>query len=67
MNSEIQPAGPQPEPAHYSVPWKAIDNWIGVLLLVLGKDYGTRRLRARSLRWFMKEVAPRLRLLSPDA
>jgi alkanesulfonate monooxygenase SsuD/methylene tetrahydromethanopterin reductase-like flavin-dependent oxidoreductase (luciferase family) len=39
----------------------------GVLLLVLGKDYGTRRLRARSLRLFAKEVAPRLRPLNPDA
>lgn len=37
MNSEIEtpvPA-PGPEPARYSVPWKPIDNWIGLLLLVL--------------------------------
>jgi len=37
MNSEIQPTVPAPasEPVHYSVQWKPIDNWIGVLLLVL--------------------------------
>jgi alkanesulfonate monooxygenase SsuD/methylene tetrahydromethanopterin reductase-like flavin-dependent oxidoreductase (luciferase family) len=39
----------------------------GTLLLVLGKDYGTRRLRTRSMRWFAREVAPRLRDLNPDA
>ncbi|HZT07572.1 MAG TPA: LLM class flavin-dependent oxidoreductase [Chloroflexota bacterium] len=38
----------------------------GVLLLVMGKDYGTRRLRTRSLRLFAREVAPRLQHLSPD-
>lgn len=37
MNSEIQPSTPVPlpEPVRYAVPWKFIDNWIGVLLLVL--------------------------------
>jgi alkanesulfonate monooxygenase SsuD/methylene tetrahydromethanopterin reductase-like flavin-dependent oxidoreductase (luciferase family) len=39
----------------------------GVLLLVVGKDYGTRQQRARSLRRFMRDVAPRLRDLDPDA
>ena len=38
----------------------------GVLLLVLGKDYGTRQQRARSLRRFAAEVAPRLKDLDPD-
>jgi hypothetical protein len=38
----------------------------GMLLLVLGKDFGTQRLRARSLRLFAQEVAPRLRDLNPD-
>ena len=37
MNPEIQPPVPTPinEPVRYSVPWKPIDNWLGVLLLVL--------------------------------
>ncbi len=37
MNSEVQPPilTAAPEPVSYSVPWKPIDNWIGVLLLVL--------------------------------
>jgi membrane protease YdiL (CAAX protease family) len=35
MNSEIQPDAPAPGPVKYSVPWKFMDNWIGVLLLVL--------------------------------
>ncbi|HJS17532.1 MAG TPA: type II CAAX endopeptidase family protein [Anaerolineales bacterium] len=35
MNPEIQPYAAAPEPLRYSVPWKPIDNWIGVLLLVL--------------------------------
>jgi len=39
----------------------------GTLLLVVGKDYGTRQLRARSMKRFMAEVAPRLRDLDPDA
>ena len=38
----------------------------GTLLLVCGKDYGTRQQRARSMRLFMQEVAPRLRELDPD-
>ncbi len=38
----------------------------GALLLVLGKDYGTRQLRTRSLRLFASEVAPRLHDLNPD-
>src|SRR5574338_415889 len=37
MNSEIQPSAPIPvdEPVRYSVPRRPIDNWIGVLLLIL--------------------------------
>ena len=35
MNSEIQQADATPEPQSYSVPWKPIDNWIGIFLLVL--------------------------------
>lgn len=35
MNSDTQASAPLPEPVQYSVPWKPIDNWIGVLLLVL--------------------------------
>jgi alkanesulfonate monooxygenase SsuD/methylene tetrahydromethanopterin reductase-like flavin-dependent oxidoreductase (luciferase family) len=38
----------------------------GTLLLVVGKDYGTRRQRTRSLKLFTSEVAPRLRGLNPD-
>ena len=38
----------------------------GVLLLVLGKDYGTRAQRARSLKLFNSEIVPRLRGLDPD-
>lgn len=38
----------------------------GTLLLVVGKDYGTRRQRARSMRMFMENVAPRLKELDPD-
>lgn len=34
MNLENQPIQ-VPEPAGYSVPWKPIDNWIGVILLAL--------------------------------
>lgn len=39
----------------------------GVLLLIVGRDYGTRRQRLRSMRRFMEEVPPRLRDLNPDA
>jgi membrane protease YdiL (CAAX protease family) len=35
MNWEMQPQSPPAQPVSYSVPWKSIDNWIGVLLLVL--------------------------------
>lgn len=37
MNSEVQPLvpAPMPEPVRYFVPWKPIDNWIGVLILAL--------------------------------
>jgi len=35
----------------------------GVLMLVLGKDWGTREQRARSMQWFMQDVAPRLESL----
>ena len=38
----------------------------GTLLLITGKDYGTREQRERSMRLFMDEVAPRLRGLAPD-
>jgi alkanesulfonate monooxygenase SsuD/methylene tetrahydromethanopterin reductase-like flavin-dependent oxidoreductase (luciferase family) len=39
----------------------------GVLLLLAGKDWGTREQRERSTRLFMSEVAPRLASLNPDA
>jgi alkanesulfonate monooxygenase SsuD/methylene tetrahydromethanopterin reductase-like flavin-dependent oxidoreductase (luciferase family) len=39
----------------------------GVLLLLAGKDWGTREQRERSMRRFMTEVAPRLANLDPDA
>jgi alkanesulfonate monooxygenase SsuD/methylene tetrahydromethanopterin reductase-like flavin-dependent oxidoreductase (luciferase family) len=39
----------------------------GVLLLVVGKDWGTQEQRARSMERFMTEVAPRLAALDPDA
>ena len=35
MNSETPEPVPAPELLSYSVPWKFIDNWIGVILLVL--------------------------------
>jgi membrane protease YdiL (CAAX protease family) len=35
MSWETQLQVPPTQPANYSVPWKPIDNWIGVLLLVL--------------------------------
>ncbi|MBN2118732.1 MAG: CPBP family intramembrane metalloprotease [Anaerolineales bacterium] len=35
MNSEIQESLAAPETPGYSVPWKSMDNWIGVLLLGL--------------------------------
>lgn len=35
MNFESQQSVPPVEPVGYSVPWKPIDNWIGVLLLIL--------------------------------
>jgi alkanesulfonate monooxygenase SsuD/methylene tetrahydromethanopterin reductase-like flavin-dependent oxidoreductase (luciferase family) len=38
----------------------------GVLLFHAGRDYATREKRARSMRLFMEEVAPRLRGLDPD-
>jgi alkanesulfonate monooxygenase SsuD/methylene tetrahydromethanopterin reductase-like flavin-dependent oxidoreductase (luciferase family) len=38
----------------------------GVLLLMVGKDAGTRQQRTRSLRLFMEHVAPRLADLEPD-
>jgi alkanesulfonate monooxygenase SsuD/methylene tetrahydromethanopterin reductase-like flavin-dependent oxidoreductase (luciferase family) len=39
----------------------------GVLMLVMGKDWGTEEQRARSMRWFMQDVAPRLAKLQPPA
>lgn len=39
----------------------------GTLLLVAGKDWGTNEQRARSMRRFMTEVAPRLAPLDPVA
>lgn len=38
----------------------------GVMLIVAGKDIATHQQRARSMRMFMREVAPRLRELDPD-
>lgn len=38
----------------------------GTLLLQVGKRFGTRRQRARSMRLFTQEVAPRLASLVPD-
>jgi alkanesulfonate monooxygenase SsuD/methylene tetrahydromethanopterin reductase-like flavin-dependent oxidoreductase (luciferase family) len=38
----------------------------GVLMLHMGRDYGERHHRERSLRLFMSEVAPRLRDLEPE-
>lgn len=35
MNVEVQEPVPAPEAPKYSVPWKFIDNWIGVLLLII--------------------------------
>lgn len=35
MNSEIQGPIPEPQPVEYTVPWKASDNWVGVILLIL--------------------------------
>lgn len=35
MNVESQPPALTPEPRNYSVPWKFMDNWIGVALLAL--------------------------------
>jgi membrane protease YdiL (CAAX protease family) len=35
MNSEIQQPVPTPEAPNYSVPWKFMDNWIGVVMLAL--------------------------------
>ena len=39
----------------------------GVLLLMAGRDLGTREQRFRSLRLFAEEIAPRLAALDPDA
>ncbi|HUZ71726.1 MAG TPA: LLM class flavin-dependent oxidoreductase [Stellaceae bacterium] len=38
----------------------------GVLMIHAGRDYATAEKRARSMRLFMDEVAPRLRHLDPD-
>src|SRR5438309_182112 len=38
----------------------------GLLLILAGKDYGTRVQRERSMRLFAEHVAPRLRDLNPD-
>lgn len=35
MDQEPQQPIPTPEPIEYSVPWSGLDNWIGVILLVL--------------------------------
>jgi CAAX protease family protein len=35
MSLELQESVPAPEKPNYSVPWKYMDNWIGVTLLVL--------------------------------
>ena len=39
----------------------------GTLLLIAGKDWGTREQRTRSMESFMTEVAPRLAAWNPDA
>jgi alkanesulfonate monooxygenase SsuD/methylene tetrahydromethanopterin reductase-like flavin-dependent oxidoreductase (luciferase family) len=38
----------------------------GVLMIHAGRDYATRDKRARSMKLFMEEVAPRIRHLDPD-
>jgi hypothetical protein len=38
----------------------------GTLLLIGGKDWGTKEQRDRSMTRFMAEVAPRLAALDPD-
>jgi alkanesulfonate monooxygenase SsuD/methylene tetrahydromethanopterin reductase-like flavin-dependent oxidoreductase (luciferase family) len=38
----------------------------GTLLIHAGRDYATREKRARSMRLFIEEVAPRIRHLDPD-
>ena len=35
MSSEISQPVREPQPRDYSVPWKFVDNWIGVGLLVV--------------------------------
>ena len=35
MNFENRESASGPEPVRYSVPWKPIDNWVGVILLVV--------------------------------
>ena len=35
MNPEAQERVPAPEAPRYSVPWKFIDNWVGVVLLII--------------------------------
>ena len=35
MKLENQPYVPTTQPVNYSVPWKSIDKWIGILLLIL--------------------------------
>jgi len=35
MNPEIQPPVPEPQPVEYTVPWKPVDNWIAIALLIL--------------------------------
>ena len=35
MSVEIQESVPEPEKPNYSVPWKYVDNWIGVILLIV--------------------------------
>jgi hypothetical protein len=39
----------------------------GVLMLLVGKDWGTREQRDRSMRLFAEHVMPRLAPLDPDA
>ena len=35
MDQGLQQSVPTPETPDYSVPWKAVDNWLGVALLVV--------------------------------
>ena len=42
------------------------DDGFGLLMMHAGRDYATHEKREQSMRLFMDEVAPRLRLRNPD-